>query len=52
MGVGFHGGTGLKTCLKGIYLNMPGFQQIDRMLKDDHFVENSIKKFQSNQRLW
>ena len=30
---------------------MSGFQQVDRMLKDDHFVENPVKKFQSNQKL-
>ena len=31
---------------------MSGFQQVDRMLKDAHFVENPIKKFQPNQKLW
>ena len=31
---------------------MSGFQQVDRMLTDDHFVENPTKKFLSNQKLW
>ena len=34
------------------YLNMSGFQQVNRILKDDYFVENPIRKFQSNQKLW
>ena len=33
-------------------LNMSGFQQVEKMLKDYHFVENPIKKIQSKQKLW
>ena len=31
---------------------MSGFQHVDRMRKDDNFVENPIKKFQFNQNLY
>ena len=31
---------------------MSGFQQVVRMLIDDHFVENPFKKIQSYRKLW